>query len=214
MQGKSACAGGARRSMMHSMNSKSKPITTPRQRLQWLVNFASVDLQAMRSWDLDILRHELADLLLPLHSSLAPGGLHLWPDAEPLLYPVVDLQALQDELREELALALARRERPMERAYRELRLRFDAPYAETRHGHPHRHFLSVKGSIRDVVMLLYFHLMASQETAALARCRECERIYLRQPNQRYCGKACANKVGQRAWRERQRQSVEAETPQA
>ena len=101
----------------------------------------------------------------------------------------------------------------MEREYRPLTLRFDAPYAEPRHGQPHRHFCSVKGSIRDVVMLLYFHVMASQDTAALARCRECDRIYLRQPNQRYCTKACANKVGQRAWRERQRQGMEAETPQ-
>ena len=65
----------------------------------------------MRDWDLDILRHELADLLLPLHSSLAPGGLHLWPDTEPWLFPLVELQALQDELRDELAVALARRER-------------------------------------------------------------------------------------------------------
>lgn len=137
-------------------------------------------------------------LLLPLHSSLAPGGLHLWPATEPWLFPVVELQALQDELREELALALARRERPVEREYKTLTLGYDTPYADTRHGQPHRHFCSVKGAIRDVVLLLYFHLMASQDTAALARCQECERIYLRQPNQRYCTKACANKVGQRA----------------
>ena len=204
---------GVERSIFHSMKRTSKRISTPRQRLQWLVNFASTDLTTMREWDLLSLKQELADLLLPLHSSLAPGGLHLWPDTEPTLYPLGDLQALRDELREELTLALARRQRPVEREYRRLELRFDAPYADTRHGQPHRHFCSVKGSIRDVVLLLYFHVMASQDTAALARCRECERIYLRQPNQRYCTKACANKVGQRAWRERQRQETSAEAPQ-
>jgi hypothetical protein len=194
------------RDMLHSMNTTRKPITTPRQRLQWLVNFTSVDLPAMRNGDRLNIKQELAEVLLPLHSSLAPGGLHVVPTTEPWLFPIVELQALQDELRDELALALARREQPVERESRSLpSLRFDAPYADTRHGMPHRHFCSVRGSIRDVVLLLYFHLMASQDTAALDRCRACERIYLRQPNQRYCRKVCANKVGQRAWRERQRQ---------
>ena len=159
-----------------------------------------------------MIQQGLADVLLPLHSSLAPGGLHVQPDAEPMLYPLVELQALQDALREELALALDRRERPVEREEKWLpTLRWDVPYADTRYGHPHRHFMCVKGEIRDVVLLVYFHLMASQDTAALDRCRECERIYLRQPNQRYCTKACSNKVGQRAWRERQRQGMQAET---
>ena len=160
-----------------------------------------------REGDLAMIRQGLDDVLLPLHSSLAPGGLHLWPDTEPWLFPVADLQALQHELREELAVALDRRARPVEREPKLLRLHYDTPYTDTRHGLPHCHFCSVKGSIRDVVMLLYFHLMASQDTAALARCCECERIYLRQPNQRYCGKPCANKVSQRAWRARQRQEA-------
>jgi hypothetical protein len=195
------------------MKHTPRPLSTPRQRLQWLVNFASADLTTMREGDLLNTKQELADLLLPLHSSLAPGGLHLWPDTEPTLFPLVELQALQDELRDELAFALARREQSVEREYRQLdTLRFDAPYADTRHGQPHRHFCSVRGSIRDVVMLLYFYLVASQDTAALARCRECERIYLRQPNQRYCSKACANKVGQRAWRERQRHGGQVASP--
>ena len=37
---------------------------------------------------------------------------------------------------------------------------------------------------------------------------------LRQPNQRYCTKACANKVGQRAWRERQRHAADDTAPVA
>lgn len=196
------------------MKRTSKPISTPRQRLQWLVNFASTDVQALPAWDLLTLKQELADLLLPLHSSLAPGGLHLWPTEEPTLFPVGELQDLQHELRDELALALVRRGQTVEHEYRQLpTLRFDAPYAEARHGQPHRHFCSVQGGVRDVVLLLYFHLMAHLDTAALDRCRECERIYLRQPNQRYCSKACANKVGSRAWRERQRQGAETEEAQ-
>ena len=117
--------------------------------MQWLVNFASTDLKALPAWDLLTLKQELADLLLPLHSSLAPGGLHLWPDTEAALYPDVDLQALQEELRDELALALARRTGQVQRDYRPLAVRFDAPYAEARHGQPHRHFCSVQGEIRD-----------------------------------------------------------------
>ena len=167
---------------------------------------------ALRDWDLATLKQELADLLLPLHSSLAPGGLHLWPTTEPTLFPVAELQALQAELRDELAFALARRGQAVDREYRKLTLAFDAPYADTRHGQPHRHICSVQGKIRDVVLLLYFHLMACLDTAALDRCRECERIYLRQPNQHYCSKSCANKVGQRAWRERHRQGVETDEP--
>ena len=63
----------------------------------------------------------------------------------PTLFPLIELQALQDELCDELAFALARREHPVEREYRQLdTLRFDAPYADTRHGQPHRHFCSVR----------------------------------------------------------------------
>src|SRR4029450_3205558 len=104
----------------YSMKHTPRPLSTPRQRLQWLVNFASADLTTMREGDLLNTKQELADLLLPLHSSLAPGGLHLWPDTEPTLFPLVERQALQDELRDELAFALARREQSVEREQRQV----------------------------------------------------------------------------------------------
>ena len=48
-------------------------MTTPRQRLRWLVDFVARDVTTLREGDLVHVREELRDFLLPLHSSIAPG---------------------------------------------------------------------------------------------------------------------------------------------
>jgi hypothetical protein len=193
-----------------------KLITTPRQRFKWIVRFAGLDLAALGRGDLWNVQEELSDFLLPLHTSIAPGGVHVWPDIDPRpeQYSLVELQALQAELRDELSLAVASRADNSVLPYRALpSLRYAAPHVPALpYAAPGHHFWSVKGSVRDLVLLLFYHLLASQNTAALALCPECDRIFLRQTNQRYCGKPCANKVAQRLWRERQATATIAEPP--
>jgi hypothetical protein len=185
-------------------------MTTSRRRLRWLVDFVSLDLSTLRPGDQSNLRDELHDFLLPLHSSLAPAGLHTWPTVEPLvhLYPPAEMAALQAEIHEGLVLAIRSRADNRMLPHKELpTLRYSAPHVPADTGAPGRHCLSVQGSVRDLVWLLFYHLLATENTAALTRCPECDRIFLRQSNQRYCGKTCTNRVSQRAWRERQEAPV-------
>jgi hypothetical protein len=182
-----------------------KLMTTPRQRFKWLVDFVSLDLSTLRSGDQANVREELNDFLLPLATSIAPGGLHTWVSEEPYpdTYPAAELQALQVEIYEALALAIQSRVDNDVLPWKELpSLLFRAPHVPADKGAPGRHCLSVQGKVRDLVWYLLFQLFATENTAALARCPECDRIFLRQTNQRYCGRTCANRVGQRAWRER------------
>jgi hypothetical protein len=118
------------------------------------------------------------------------------------------MAALQAELHEAFTLAIRSRADNRVLPYTELKtLRYAAPHVPADKGAPGRHCLSVQGSVRDLVWFVFYHLLATENTAALARCPECERIFLRQTNQRYCRKACTNRVGQRAWRERQETPV-------
>jgi hypothetical protein len=162
-------------------------MTTPRQRLKWLVDFVALDLSTLRSGDQSNLRDELHDFLLPLRSSLAPGGLHTWPQAGPMphMYPPAEMAALQAEIHEGLVLAIRSRGDNRVLPYTELKtLRYAAPHVPADKGAPGRHCLSVQGSVRDLVWLLFYHLLATENTAALARCPECERIFLRQTTKR------------------------------
>jgi len=185
-----------------------KVIRTPRQRLRWLVNFASLELMTLRAADHFTLREELTDFLLPLKTSLAPGGLHTYADPEagprPEAYPTPELAALQAEIHEAFERTIRSRVDPEALPAVTLpTLCYRSPYVPPAQGVPGRHCLSVSGSVRDLVWLLFHHLLATEDTADLTKCPECDRIFLRQTNQRYCRKACANRVGQRAWRERQ-----------
>jgi hypothetical protein len=189
-----------------------KVIRTPRQRLRWLVNFASVDLSALSRGDQFKIREELRDVLLPLKTSLAPGGLHTYPDPEagppPEEYPPTELAALQAEMHEAFERTIRSRVDPEALPVVQLpTLRYRAPYVPPDRGMPERHCLSVTGNVRDLVWVLLLQLLATEDTAALAKCPECDRVFLRQTNQRYCSKTCANRVGQRAWRERQETPV-------
>jgi CGNR zinc finger len=185
-----------------------KVIATARQRFLWLVGFTQLDLATLRVGDVFNLKEELRDFLLPIHTSLAPGGLHVWPTVGPMPeeYTVADLQALQAEVREVLLLAIASRGDPalvLEQGYKELKLRVATPHCLPDQGAPGRHIISVQGSVRDLVLLLCAALIGSQNTAELARCSECDKVFLKKTNQVYCSKACANRVAGRAFRERQ-----------
>ena len=182
-------------------------MTTPRQRLRWLVDFVARDVTTLREGDLVHVREELRDFLLPLHSSIAPGGLHVVPDDEhppaPEQYSRPLLQALQSELHEGLTLVIRSRATNAILPYKKFKtLSSTAPHVPADKGAPGRHCWSVKGSVRDLVLLLFYHLLATLDTAMLATCPECEKIFIKQSNQRQCSKACTSRVAGRAWRER------------
>jgi hypothetical protein len=185
-------------------------ISTARQRFQFVVRFARLDLAPLRPGDWLNLQWELRDFLLPTHADLRPGGLHVWPTdgRMPEEYTREDFQALQWELRDLLALIIASRGDNRVWTYKPVQFRFAVPHVDALPAAaPGRHFVSVQGSTRDMFFMVVQRLLGETNTAALARCPECDLIFLRRSNQRYCTRACTNRVSHRQWRQRQASST-------
>ena len=186
---------------------RPSPMTTARQRFQFVVQFAALDLAPFRAHDWDDLRWELRAFLLPTHASLHPGGLHLWPTDSPQPEEMTpdDFKALQAETRDVLALVLAGRDDPSRLTYKPLpSLRYAVPHVPNLPAAaPGRHMLSAQGTTRDLFFLGVFGLLAEEvNTATLAQCPECDTVFLRKSNQVYCSRYCKNKVSYRHYRER------------
>lgn len=116
-----------------------------------------------------------------------------------------DFRALQAETRDVLALVMAGRADPSQLVYKPLpSLRVAAPHAPALPAAaPGRHILSAQGNTHDVFFLGVYGLLADVSTAELARCPECDMVFLRKSNQAYCTRYCKNKLAYRAYRERQ-----------
>ena len=65
---------------------------------------------------------------------------------------------------------------------------------------PHRHFLSLQGSPKDVFLALTLILLAHGTTAKVLTCPGCQKVFFRaNRRQTHCGKRCYNR---RYWREK------------
>ena len=184
---------------------RSSVMGNARQRFQFVVRFASLDLDRCREGDWYNLREDLRDFLLPTHASLRPGGLHLWPTDPPMpeAYSPADFKALQAEVRDMLALVVVSRAGNEVWPYKPVAFRLALPHVpDMPAAHPGRHFVSAQGSTRDLFLLGVAWLLAEVNTSTLSRCPECDTIFLRKSNQLYCARACANKVAYRAYRDR------------
>jgi hypothetical protein len=200
-------------SMKQPMYSKRPSVmSTARQRFRFIVEFAGLDLERFRATDWLYLSEALRDFLLPTHSSLRPGGLHLWPTEhpQPEEYGPEDFRALQAEVRDVLALIVASRSTNQMWTYKPIQFRYAAPHVPDQAAQPGRHFFSVQGHTRDLVLLALGWLLTQVDTATLARCPVCDTIFLRKSNQAYCSRACTNHVSYHRWQ--QRQTEAADTP--
>jgi hypothetical protein len=185
---------------------RSSVMGNARQRFQFVVRFASLDLDRCREGDWLNLKEDLRDFLLPTHTSLRPGGLHLWPTDHPLPeeYSADDFKALQAEVRDLLALVVVSRTGNEAWTYKPVTFAYALPHVPALpSAQPGRHFVSAQGATRDLFLLAVGWLLAEVNTSTLSRCSECSTIFLRKSNQLYCSRYCANKVAYRAYRERQ-----------
>jgi hypothetical protein len=65
---------------------------------------------------------------------------------------------------------------------------------------PHRHFLALQGSAKDVFLGVTLLLLAQGTTAKVLTCEECDRVFFRaNGRQTHCGKKCYDR---RYWREK------------
>jgi hypothetical protein len=180
-------------------------MTTARHRFQFVVKFAALDLSTLRSGDWLDLQDELNDFFLPQHADLRPGGVHLWPDA-PRTYGMTpeDFRDLQAETRDVLAQVIASRDSGHEMPHKLLpSLRLTVPHAPAwESAAPGRHIWSAQGSARDVFFFGLYALLVSSNTATLARCPQCDNVFLKKSNQLYCSRSCKNKLVSQHYRER------------
>lgn len=181
-------------------------MTTARQRFQFVVKFAALDLSTLQSGDWGDLQDELNDFFLPQHADLRPGGVHLAPDA-PRTYGMGPeaFRTLQDETRDVLLQVIASRDSGHAMPHKTFRdLRLAAPHAPAwESAAPGRHIWSAEGSVRDVFFFGLYALLVGGNTATLAKCPECDNVFLKKTNQVFCSRYCKNKLAYRHYRERQ-----------
>jgi hypothetical protein len=189
-------------------------LSSPAQRLQFVVQFAQMDLATLRPGDWLNLRDDLAAFLhgpwygldvtrepLPLDDALL-----VRPTAPPYpdTYPEEAFQQLQAETRTLLYdMVLGTRDRtsaPLRLL--PLQVHLGAPSLDGLVPVSGQHALVAEGSTRDVFLLLVFMLLKQVGSKRIVRCPECGTIFYRHGNQDYCSRPCVNRVSQRLWRHR------------
>ena len=196
------------------MKQHTGPYTSPRlssavQRLQWLVQFAEMDLDALRPWAWVKLREDVAAFLRAPWHHLYWEGSHLQMTHDQVLvmtpevdYPDATLRALHQEARTIIHdMVLASREGtedPTLTVPLSLDLALDA-MGDRLHKKP---VLIACGAVRDLFLLVTFMLLKEVGTDHILRCPECGRLFYRGKNQRYCSRPCVNRVSQRRYQER------------
>ena len=114
-----------------------------------------------------------------------------------------DLRKLQDEMKSVLEGAVSHRNQ------RERGLQFSAvklEYSATVSTEGFFPSLYVKGSVRDCLFGMLFHILGTTETKAILRCPECQQIFYRRGKQVFCTRTCTNRAMIRRKRERDREA--------
>jgi uncharacterized C2H2 Zn-finger protein len=173
------------------------------ERIAFLLKLSALDLRHMRAGDWLNLRDDLADFLgigPRSHEGLYMGGRQIAsPTTPPFPKDMTEdaLRALQAELIALLGALVGGRD-----TTQSVFPTFEI--GATRYalvGSPNTGpLVSVTGATRDIVLLTAIQLLVREDTAKVARCPECGRIFHRIRRQRYCERACVNKANKREWR--------------
>ena len=193
----------------------TRRMSSPAQRLRFVVQFAQLDLATFRPGDWLNLRDDLAAFLhgpwYGLDCTREPLPLAddwlVRPTVPPYpaTYPEDAFHQLQAETRTVLLdMVLGTRERrsapltpvPLPS------LALGAPSLGDLVPGAGQHALVAEGSTRDVFLFLFFLLLKQVGSQRIVRCPECGTIFYRHGNQDYCARPCVNRVSQRLWRQR------------
>jgi hypothetical protein len=192
-------------------------------RLQFAVQFAQMDLDTLRPgdwmnlrWDLQLfLNLEGKDTPLELQRKLQSGT--YVPDIShggvmavvldgPQLtdMPEADIKALQAETQAVFTEVVTTRNPPHKTEYdieipaRWAIISLDAhPLSK---GRPGRNLVVVKGTARNMFLLVLLLLLKEEPTDRILPCPECGRLFYRVRKQAYCSRSCVNRATVRKWR--------------
>jgi len=192
-------------------------MATAAQRLQFVVEFAQMDLTTFRAGDWLNLREDLGLCLAGPWAGLdvARDPLPLAGDGDDILvrvteppllatYPESRVQRLQAEtytILNDMVLA-TRESRTTQLPSIPLQIAMTIPSLDDLVTASGQQLLIVEGVLRDVFLYLVMFLVQRGGGKYLGRCPECQTIFYRNRNQDYCSRSCVNRVSQRLWRER------------
>jgi hypothetical protein len=161
---------------------------TAKNRLQFAVQFATLDLDRLREGDWLNLRDDFRDFL----AGHRPEGAPLSID-----YSEEVVRALQRDVRT-LLRQLAGQSTDLN-APLEVRFKLDVFWMRE-NNQDRKSLLVVNGSFRDRVLWTLSHLIGDAPTDAIRACPECGTLFYRVRKQQYCSPRCVKRVAMRQWR--------------
>jgi hypothetical protein len=171
---------------------------TVKERLEFAIRFAQLDLDRLRPGDWlnlrDDLRAFLGQQVGQMRSVTDTGGVLVsgLDDPQPEDLPIDDFRHLQAEVRSVLA------ERVDVQPTGE---RIASPRAIHAEYAVLPHAIYAKGPVHDMTLLTLMHLLFRHRAAPIGRCPECQTIFYRVRKQQYCTRACVHRANVRKWRQ-------------
>jgi hypothetical protein len=192
---------------------EARKMKTARDRLEFAIRFAQLDLDRLRPGDPLNLRDDLESFhgygpSAPGSTIDELGGIMGFPLGHPLPaeFAVEDFKKLQAEMRSILG-SLAEAQGALTEAQGAsvaLGAFSTFPVSVRYAAVPFRgaSMLSAQGPTRDMTLLRLFHLIAREDSMPFRKCPdpECGRIFYRVRRQLYCSKKCVNRMNKRAAR--------------
>ena len=191
---------------------------TVAERLQFIIRFAQMDLDALRPGDWLNLRDDLTAFLSMAGPSAGIVIPYVYPPG-PQDFPEAGFRALQAAVLDVLRCLLDNRAGISDA----IPIRIHAFYilvgapSPPLPGEPpmDHNVLGMTGTTWDCCMLVLLHLLARERTNQIVRCPECRTIFYRVGKQKYCSRTCSNRTNVRAWRQQEQvKQVEADRARA
>jgi len=184
---------------------------TAAERVQFALQFAQMDLNTLSPGRALTLREDLEDFLgcrPGKQYSIDPGDVRAAPLSMltpplPQEYPEDTLRQLQQETRAIFAHLVDSRNtwvkdisQPWVNIPGQYYLASFPTYGKKSSNH-----LMMKGTIRDVFLMMLLALLNQEPTDRILRCPECKTLFYRIRKQQYCSRPCVNRANVRNWRQ-------------
>ena len=179
-----------------------RPLPTAAERLQFVVRFAQMNLDALRPGDWLNLRDDFTRFFGIFREEMIPQlapGVYCVPYEAPEKVSEDTIRTLRYAVSRMLEFVV-----DPHFVYRgNIGAIRTAHYWREDHIRPGRRrcVLMLTGSFYDVFLLLLSFLLPEEPTEHILRCPECETIFYRARKQQYCSRPCVNRANVRAWRQ-------------
>ena len=203
------------------MAKHSKKFLTAVDRIQFVIEFARMNLQKLREGDRLNLKEDFVEFLSPRgeYNLSEAGGVLALPAHAPMPneYSEADFSDLQKEVQRLLAQAAAgstgnrfivtRGGPPLITEYVKLQAEFVIHGAFRRNEAP---FLAVQGATRDVFLVVVFFLLLAHGLEKIQLCPQCQRVFSQGTRRQiYCSRPCANLASVKAFHSRAKAAAAA-----